>query len=489
MSIRSSKALHRVPQLPDFSLATPARRRPRLIVIWDVLVSILAMTLIAVIHGITWIQVVHNLPWALGLVLVGPGAVYLLGGYDTATKPLGSGPLDWMMLMLTAGTTLWVVMLLMEWQVVDADAATLAVAWVFLGCGWYAGRLLSRLRLARHPQNTLVVGTGISAMRVVEIAHRFPEHGLRVVGLVDDHPLDLPVDAPPVVGSLAELPYLMNNADIRRVIVAYSDGHDGELVEVLRRANHQGRVRVQVVPRMWELVDHDATIDALGPLALVEVTPGRPNRIRSTAKRLFDILFSGGCLILASPIMLAAAIAIRVESPGALIFNQTRVGRGGREFRIKKFRSMYADADRRTDLAAEIAAADAEGAAVVDIETAVAQLKQEDDPRITRVGRFIRRTSIDELPQLWNVLRGDMSIVGPRPLRPFEAQSLNDWQRHRHDVRPGITGSWQVLGRSDVTWDERMQMDYAYARNHSLRQDLRILARTANVVIGAKGAR
>ncbi|MFN8111545.1 MAG: sugar transferase, partial [Thermoleophilia bacterium] len=132
--------------------------------------------------------------------------------------------------------------------------------------------------------------------------------------------------------------------------------------------------------------------------------------------------------------------------------------------------------------------ADRTGVAV-DIASASALMKEEDDPRITGVGRFLRKTSLDELPQLWNVLKGDMSIVGPRPLRPYEVATLNEWQQHRHSVRPGITGSWQVLGRSDITWEERMHMDYTYARNHSLRHDLRILARTTAVVFGGKGAR
>ncbi len=207
-------------------------------------------------------------------------------------------------------------------------------------------------------------------------------------------------------------------------------------------------------------------------------------------KRIFDVCLAGVGLVVAAPVLAVSALLIRLDSPGAAIFRQTRIGRDGREFKILKFRTMYVDADSR-GLAAKLAQADDNAGefTVDDIAAAVAEMKQQDDPRITRIGGFLRKTSRDELRSCGMSSGVIMSIVGPRPLRPFEVASLTDWQHRRHDVRPGITGTWQVLGRSDIPWDERMHMDHTYARYHSLRLDLRVLARTANVVLGGKGSR
>jgi exopolysaccharide biosynthesis polyprenyl glycosylphosphotransferase len=283
----------------------------------------------------------------------------------------------------------------------------------------------------------------------------------------------------------------VGRGNVKRVIVAFPHGFDDARMTALLRTCTAHGVRIETVPRFWELAGPDASVSALGNMALLEVGAMTPGRTREVVKRAFDVLSSALGLLVLSPVLAAAAIAIRLDDPGPVLFRQTRVGRDGREFDIFKFRSMRVGADDE-GTPALAAVADADGATplgAAPIKDLVAALKPEDDPRVTRVGRVLRRTSIDELPQLWNVLRGDMSVVGPRPLRPFEVAALTDWQRRRHDVRPGITGTWQVLGRSDVDWDERMQMDYLYARRCSLRQDLRVLARTASVVLGGRGSR
>ena len=166
-----------------------------------------------------------------------------------------------------------------------------------------------------------------------------------------------------------------------------------------------------------------------------------------------------------------------------MVFRQQRVGARGRPFRVLKFRSMVNDADPIGDEhIADLVTGD------VDIHEVTSKLKEVDDPRITRVGRFLRKTSLDELPQLVNVLKGEMSLVGPRPLRDFEVDSLEGWQRRRIDAPPGMTGLWQVSGRSDIGWDERMQLDYQYVRYWSLTGDLQILARTIPAVLARRGA-
>ncbi|MFN8124786.1 MAG: sugar transferase [Thermoleophilia bacterium] len=462
--------------------------RPRLLLFWDLGVGAAVLGALLAVHGIGLNRPGSLALSCLTLLVMAPATIHVMGGYETSTRPLGSGPLDLGRLMLVAGTMLWILNLVFQWRAVDADLGALAVSWPLLGCGWFAGRLIGRRRLARHPQSALVIGTGPTAERVVEITRRHPEHGVRVLGLVDDDPSESIEGMPPVLGGLQDLQELMDRYDARRIIVAFGSAPHGRVLEQLRRITHQPGVRVQIVPRLWELVDHDAHVDALGGLALLESTPVRPTHVRNAVKRILDVTGAGFGLVAAAPVMALVAILIRLDSSGPAVFRQVRIGRDGREFKILKFRTMYIDADSR-GLAAKLVAADTEGYSVDDIAAAVAEMKQADDPRITKIGRFLRKTSLDELPQLWNVVRGDMSIVGPRPLRPFEVATLEDWQHRRHDVRPGITGTWQVLGRSDITWEERMQMDYSYARNQTLRQDLRVLARTAQVVVGGKGSR
>jgi lipopolysaccharide/colanic/teichoic acid biosynthesis glycosyltransferase len=193
-------------------------------------------------------------------------------------------------------------------------------------------------------------------------------------------------------------------------------------------------------------------------------------------KRAMDIAGAIAGMLLALPIMAIAAIAIKLTSPGPVIFKQKRIGLGGVPFTIYKFRTMTSDADRRKRELLEYSEQDGPA------------FKMSDDPRITRLGRLLRRTSIDELPQLWNVLVGNMSLVGPRPLPCEEAAQCRSWQRWRHDVTPGLTCFWQVSGRSQVSFAEWMRMDRRYVRDRSLAKDLGILAATVPAVLSCRGA-
>jgi exopolysaccharide biosynthesis polyprenyl glycosylphosphotransferase len=181
-------------------------------------------------------------------------------------------------------------------------------------------------------------------------------------------------------------------------------------------------------------------------------------------------------LILFSPLMLLIALAVRLSSPGPVLFRQERVGKGGRRFTLYKFRSMYQDAEERK---AELQATYQLGALLFKIK---------DDPRITRVGRFLRRTSLDELPQFFNVLLGEMSVVGPRPPVPAEVLAYDDWHYERLLVTPGLTGLWQVSGRSDLTFDEMVKLDLYYAEHWSPWLDIKLMLRTIPAVILARGA-
>jgi lipopolysaccharide/colanic/teichoic acid biosynthesis glycosyltransferase len=200
-----------------------------------------------------------------------------------------------------------------------------------------------------------------------------------------------------------------------------------------------------------------------------------PSRRYLIAKRILDIVVSFTALIVAAPILLACAVAIRVESPGPVMFSQKRTGRGGRRFPMWKFRTMVANAE---ELKAELAHLNI---------LPPPDFKIPNDPRVTKVGKFLRATSLDELPQLFNVLRGDMSIVGPRPTS-FPASSYELWHTQRLDVAPGMTGLWQLEGRNATTFDERLRLDVQYIRHMSLGQDLRLMARTVGAVVRRDGA-
>jgi exopolysaccharide biosynthesis polyprenyl glycosylphosphotransferase len=191
---------------------------------------------------------------------------------------------------------------------------------------------------------------------------------------------------------------------------------------------------------------------------------------------MLDMTVAAAAIIALTPLMLFVALAIRLDSPGPVLFRQSRCGRGAKLFTFLKFRGMVADAEAR--LPALLALNEATGPL----------FKMRDDPRITRVGRVIRRTSLDELPQLWNVLRGEMSLVGPRPPLPSEVDNYSPWQRRRLQVLPGITGPWQVSGRSDIGFDDMVRLDVDYIENWSLFKDISILLRTVLVVLTTKGA-
>ena len=195
-------------------------------------------------------------------------------------------------------------------------------------------------------------------------------------------------------------------------------------------------------------------------------------------KRTFDIVASGAGLLLISPILAVSAIAIKLDSKGPVFFRQARHGRGGREFRIVKFRTMVADAEAQRLAMAHLN----------QMEGGGPLFKMADDPRITRVGAFLRKWSIDELPQLWNVLRGEMSLVGPRPFVVHESEQITGWASRRLETTPGITGLWQVLGRNDIPFEEMVKLDYVYVTNWSLWWDIKILVQTLPVVLARRGA-
>jgi len=312
---------------------------------------------------------------------------------------------------------------------------------------------------------------------VISLANRHPNSHLTVVGRVDGDPeytQRWEHGDPPLLGDLEDLSSVVRRHQVDRLIVAFSPGRDSQLVGALRESIAEG-VQVDVVPRFFDLAGPSPRAHSLGDLALMEV-PGRGlTTSQRGLKRGFDIVGAAFLIAVASPVMAAIAIAIALRDGRPILYRQTRVGCCGREFQIMKFRSMRPAPDVVMDSAHSIS----------DV---VREVKAAGEFRVTKVGAFLRKTSLDELPQLFNVIKGDMSLVGPRPLRPFEVEALAPWQHARQDLRPGLTGLWQVLGRSDVQWDERMQLDYSYVSHWSFASDLRILARTIPAVTRRRGA-
>jgi exopolysaccharide biosynthesis polyprenyl glycosylphosphotransferase len=225
------------------------------------------------------------------------------------------------------------------------------------------------------------------------------------------------------------------------------------------------------------------------PIPLVIQRPTSKSRFEFTVKRWIDLVGASVLIVLASPLMLATALAVKLSSPGPVIFRQTRVGRGGKPFTFYKFRSMRVNNDDRVHREYVAKLIDGRTAEINQGDAAKPAYKMKSDPRITAVGRIIRKTSIDELPQLFNVLKGEMSLVGPRPPVTYEAENYQSWHMRRlQQVRPGMTGLWQVEGRSRTTFDEMVRLDLRYIRNWSLALDFRILLKTVGVVIRGDGA-
>lgn len=262
---------------------------------------------------------------------------------------------------------------------------------------------------------------------------------------------------------------------IHRVIVASDGVEPGVVLEVVTRAKTLG-VHVSVLPRVCEVVGSAVEFDDLGGMTLLGVRPLRLARSSQVIKRAVDFVGATAALIFTAPLFAVCAVAIKLDSPGPVLFRQTRVGRDGEHFEVLKFRSM-------------VDGAHAHRAALLDRSKGDGLFKVADDPRVTRVGRWLRRTSIDELPQMLNVLRGQMSLVGPRPLIVEEDRLVAGWHRRRLHLKPGLTGPWQVLGSPSarVGLSDMATIDYLYVANWSLWADVQVILRTIAYVLGARG--
>jgi exopolysaccharide biosynthesis polyprenyl glycosylphosphotransferase len=327
-------------------------------------------------------------------------------------------------------------------------------------------------------ERVLVVGAGSVGLSVLQIILARPDLGFKIVGFVDDDPERGATDLGRVLafGQVDNLPRLIDQYGVDLVIITLPWQVQRKILRIVRECERK-HVKVRTVPDMFELSLSQVQVEMLGGIPLLGLNgDARFHTSDRLVKRALDVFLTALALLPASLITGLVALAIRLDTPGPIFFTQERIGLNGRPFKVYKFRSMVADAEKlHADLIRETGE-DPRHPKLVN------------DPRITRVGRWIRRFSIDEVPQIWNILRGEMSWVGPRPATPQEVELYEPWHRQRLRVLPGLTGLWQVSGRSEVPFEEMCLLDIYYIENWSLSLDLQIVLRTVPHVLLAHGA-
>ena len=333
---------------------------------------------------------------------------------------------------------------------------------------------------------TIVVGRGEEARLCIEEMRERPELGYRVIGVVESGPMDDGVpeefEGVPVVGGVDSLAEAIREARANEVIIT-DPRLPGELLfDVMMRVGRQRGVEFRIAPSLFDCLPSKTEIDQIGALPVITLFREPLGDAARLVKRASDVLIASLALLVLAPLWLLIAALIKLDSRGPVVYRQERVGMDGRIFLFLKFRTMHTDADDREHR--EFQRRYIEGRPETNLGDAERPVfKLYDDPRVTRTGRILRRLSLDEMPQLLNVLRGDMSVVGPRPPIPYEVEAYELWHRKRLDMKPGLTGLWQVSGRNRLSFDEMVRLDLFYIENWSLWLDLRIVLKTLPVVL------
>ncbi|MEP6817918.1 MAG: sugar transferase [bacterium] len=337
---------------------------------------------------------------------------------------------------------------------------------------------------------TLVVGRGPEAAFCIKEMRERPSLGYRVIGAVDSGALGAEVpglyEGVPVVSDLAGLPEAIRESGANEVIIADSHVDGDALFDVMMRCGRRRGIEFRIAPSLFNCLPSKTEVDQIGALPMIRLFREPLSDFARGTKRISDIVIGVVTLALFSPFWLLIALLIKFDSKGPVFYAQERVGMDGRIFVVYKFRTMRVDADSEIhrEYQRKFIAGHAE-ANVGDAQKPAYKLR--DDPRITSVGRMLRRLSLDEVPQLFNVLRGDMSIVGPRPPIPYEVEAYELRHRKRLDMKPGLTGLWQVSGRNRLPFEEMVKLDLFYIENWSLLFDLRIILRTVLVMLRGDG--
>jgi exopolysaccharide biosynthesis polyprenyl glycosylphosphotransferase len=387
-------------------------------------------------------QTVDDLPWTFHAVLV--GCLLLLACYRfLPVDGVWLGPL-----------AVFAVLAIASVATLRALARRLAVS--FLG-----------------PERVVLLGQRREISTLARKLEANGRHGVRYAGLVPYPGPERGSNGNPP--SISDLNRLVAQYRAERIVVAREDFDGRALFELLNRARELG-VRVSVLPQgAFDALGPAVEIDDIEGITVLGINPPVLPRSSRFLKRAMDISGALALLLLTAPVFAVIAVWIKLDTAGPVFFKQERIGLWGRRFRLFKFRTMTVDAEQQTR-------------ALLVKSRDPGWLLIEDDPRVTRVGRLLRRSSLDELPQLWNVLKGEMSLVGPRPIIASEDSQLDGWRRSRVDLTPGLTGLWQVLGRTSVPFDEMIRLDYVYVTNWSLWSDIRLMLRTLPAVLRRRGA-
>jgi exopolysaccharide biosynthesis polyprenyl glycosylphosphotransferase len=450
----------------------------RLLAVGDTLAVILALSIAFLVPGLPGSG--HRILWGLVAVPLTMVLFKLYGLYDRDVKRISYSTVDDLPRLFHAavigGLILWV-------YARYSPMGRLNFAEILL----FGINLIVLVTLTRFAmrsiagrvigvENALLVGTGEMGRTLVGKLAAHPEYRLNVIGALSPNgpPSAHHSRHVPALGTLEELEQVADQYDVTRVVFSARDIEESDLERMLRDCRGLA-LKVSVLPRLADVLGPAVEIDDVEGVTVLGVNPPWLPRSSRAIKRGMDLLIAAPLLIFLAPLLGLLAVAIKLDSHGPVFFAQERVGRGGRHFRLFKLRTMVADAEQRR---AELLAA----------STDPGWLKVEHDPRVTRMGRWLRRLSLDELPQLWNVVRGEMSVVGPRPLIPSEDDHVHGWARGRLDLTPGITGYWQVLGRTRIPFEEMVKLDYLYVMNWSLWEDVRLMLRTLPVVLGGRGA-
>jgi exopolysaccharide biosynthesis polyprenyl glycosylphosphotransferase len=419
-----------------------------------------------------WVAIVPVL--ILWIAAAGSSQVY--GAYRTRTLPWEIGRLGRALLVAGLGGIACLFLLDVELPRLFVGLY-FASAFATLALGRTVVRMAARA-LRRRGYNTrtyAVVGAGDAAEGLVRTFASRPHWGFRLAGFILPDECAVRPPEGKVLGTLDHLGRILDDEVLDEIVFAVPREQLSGIESAVRMCEEQG-VAVLVSLEPLRLASGRMSLFEVSDLPMLVFTRTPCDVLALAAKRVFDLAVSTAILVALAPLFVAVAIAIKLESAGPVFFRQVRVGLNGRPFRIVKFRSMFADAEARQ--AALLARNEMDGPV----------FKIRSDPRITAVGRFIRKTSIDELPQFWNVLRGEMSIVGPRPPIPAEVRQYQRWQRRRLSVRPGITCTWQVSGRNGISFDRWMELDLEYIDNWSLGRDMQIFLKTIPAVLSTRGA-
>lgn len=407
---------------------------------------------------------VRALPWIMTLLVI---VFYFYGLYEQKQR---INKISEIFLVTKAASFLLLLIMAASFlEKVDYSRAVVLIFWpisiAILNFGRYLIRLV-KIKLIRRGYgriNILIIGAGKPGRRLARKIENYRDFGYRIIGFLDDHVQPFKSEYK-FLGQTKHLMEVIKEREIDQVFIADPSISHERILEIIHLCEKLP-VKFKVISDLFEIVVGSIDMNEIEEIPAIDLSKGGSNFVYLFIKRLMDIVASSLGFIIFSPLWLLIALCIKTSSKGSIIFTQTRIGKDGKPFMMYKFRTMH------------------QGVKEEDYAP-----KNDDDKRITKFGRWLRRTSLDEIPQLWNVLKGEMSLVGPRPEMPFLVEKYSEWQKRRLDVKPGVTGLWQVLGRKDLPLQENIEYDFYYIKNRSLLLDFVIIFKTIVAVLIRRGA-